>query len=1146
MTKQRQKNSSKSKEIHKINVVARLSLKPAGHRPAEALRALSYPTIIGSTLADMKEKLTMLGDKHKAIANWLVDDWSSDNCRVCVIEGFSGVGKTEVASEFERRVSIDARVDAPESGVLDDLMLDLSEQLAAKGHMELANAINCGKPTMAAFEAILLKPVCIVIDEFQRIVETDKGSPEARVAALIERISKRAAPGRLLLLSHLSLDKTSRWSERIAFKTLDGLSPEEGGQLLGQLLASRERERDIPPERRPEISRWLGGNPRAIRVLVGCLENEALDDLTGVVPEAWEARDQQVSQSLISKLERELLMRALQSLDGPSASTLEKLAVFRKSVNSDGITRMLIDGLTLNRFLTALSARFLLGQQAGWYSLNPIAREISLYRLKENPRATQAAHRTAAGYYTRHFSAKQIVHASRLGGAFVEARYHLVQANDMTELSTIAQRFGDHLRSLYGWTTPEAQNDSQRDELIGVLSAYLQDGGPKAMEYYLARLLHSRSRPGDFQRALDYARRSTGPQSPADAWVLRLRLETKVVGIESMLQAAQLGFASVPASANLFAVYQIAAELLALAGRISDAIDLIEKGISKIAPDKGLYSLYLAEAELLANTGEIDEAIQLLRRGLVTIPPEYSLFAIYVRAAQLLVTNKGHVDEALNLLKDGISRIPPNKSLSLLYHMLADTLADAGQRDDALTVLEEGLQRVPTGHDRNILQSALKRISSAKVAAGSTSAVATVDHDVSDSTPSAQAISVQGTPAVRRVCILAIGTEWESRHGGLSTFNRDLCIELAAAGHRVVCVVPDATVQERSAAENAGVHLISPAAEPGLEGTETLLLDTQLPQDFEPELIIGHDRKTGPHAKVLAQKFGKAKFVLFLHTRPEDIEWHKDKLGPDDAAITAERRKSLLQQLASSAALVVGVGPLLTTSAQTLVYLANPKPIVHRLDPGFRVVTRPSNLPPEIHCLLLGRAEDLKLKGLDIAAKALGEVTRRSKLKMAPRLIIRGAPVGTGQELRKQLIAFGGGKLDAEVRNYSPDVELLQQDILMASLVLMPSRCEGFGLVALEAIAAKTPVLVSDQSGLAKLLNEQLGTDARAMIIETREDLDWSAGEWERAIETVLIDRDAAFVRAQALQERLTNIFDWQDAIRQLEASWAPLLTDSC
>ncbi|KQW27056.1 hypothetical protein ASC85_27055 [Pseudomonas sp. Root401] len=1003
--------------------------------------------------------------------------------------------------------------------------------------MELAKAIDEGLSAETALVSLLLKPVRIVIDEFQRMVDTGAGVPFPRVAAFIERVSKRAAPGRLLLLSHHSLDRTFRWGERVAFKTLEGLSPEEGAHLLGQLLEDSRREGDISPERRPEISRWLGGNPRAIRVLVGCLEQEALDDLTGVVPEAWEARDQDVSQSLISKLERELLVRALENLDGASASALEGLAVYRKSMDLNGISLLLPSELKLAVFLAALSSRFLLQQRGGWYTLNPVVREISLHRLKSNTRATHSAHTAAAGYYTRHFTAKQIQNAGKLGGAFVEARYHLVQANRMEELYEIAQRFGHHLCLLYGWSTPEARDVGRRDEIIAVLSAYLQEGGPKSMEYYLARLLYSRRRPEDLQRALEHARKCTGPQSPAAAWVLRLRLEADVDGIEAMLMAANSAFEAVPADAALSEIYFLTAEQLTLNGRSSEAINLLEEGITKIPPEKGLCDIFLALAELLTDKGEIDNAILLLRNGLVTIPAQNNLFTIYIRIAKLFVT-KGDVITAIELLKDGIDRIPPSKNLHSIFIALADTFADDEQIDEAVKALELGLQKIPTGPNREELRLAHKRLSDA---ASNFNSAVLANQTLESLTIRSEAKPINNTEASRRLCIIAVGTEWESRHGGLSTLNRNLCIELAAVGHRVICMVPEASEQERTEAEQAGVHLLTPDAEPGLSGTDRLLLNMLLPENFVPDLIIGHDRKTGPHAKVLTQKYDRAKFVLFVHTRPESIEWYKDKLGPDDQAYSAEERRVLQTNLASSAAIVVGVGPTLTLAARSLVYLAEPTPLVHQLDPGYRAVTRPSNLPPEIVCLLLGRAEDYTLKGLDIAAKALGEVTRRGKLPMPPKLIVRGAPAGTGQELRNLLVQFGGGKLDVEVRNYSHDTNLLLKDIQMASLVLMPSRSEGFGLVALEAVAAKTPVLVSDRSGFASLLKDKLGQSAQYMIVDTHDDLDESAKEWERSIEYVLLDRKSAFARAETLQTKLTEVLNWTEAVRQLEAAWSPL-----
>ena len=50
----------------------------------------------------------------------------------------------------------------------------------------------------------------------------------------------------------------------------------------------------------------------------------------------------------------------------------------------------------------------------------------------------------------------------------------------------------------------------------------------------------------------------------------------------------------------------------------------------------------------------------------------------------------------------------------------------------------------------------------------------------------------------------------------------------------------------------------------------------------------------------------------------------------------------------------------------------------------------------------------------------------------------------------------------------------LQIDKLRASLILMPSKAEGFGPVGLEAIVAGTPVLLSRESAFGQLLQEVL------------------------------------------------------------------------
>lgn len=88
----------------------------------------------------------------------------------------------------------------------------------------------------------------------------------------------------------------------------------------------------------------------------------------------------------------------------------------------------------------------------------------------------------------------------------------------------------------------------------------------------------------------------------------------------------------------------------------------------------------------------------------------------------------------------------------------------------------------------------------------------------------------------------------------------------------------------------------------------------------------------------------------------------------------------------------------------------------------------------------------------------------------------------------------------------------------------------------------RAKVNISDKSGLAELLREQLGRDADAMVVETDEKLEKAAREWERRIETVLMERAAAFARAAEIRGKLASKLTWQDAVQKLENSWAPVI----
>lgn len=213
------------------------------------------------------------------------------------------------------------------------------------------------------------------------------------------------------------------------------------------------------------------------------------------------------------------------------------------------------------------------------------------------------------------------------------------------------------------------------------------------------------------------------------------------------------------------------------------------------------------------------------------------------------------------------------------------------------------------------------------------------------------------------------------------------------------------------------------------------------------------------------------------------------------------------------------------------------------LTPGFDVadfhsINSPPGAPWKI--LVAGRVEDALIKGIDIAAKAVGLIVRNRSAN-APRmeLVVRGAPPGECEQLREQALVWAEvSSLDVVVRPYSTDQDSMLADLRTSTLVLMPSRQEGFGLIGLEAIAAGVPTLISASSGLGEHLQVVLDPeDSDRMVIPVTGDLGADADYWSRYIHATLYDRSAAFRRAASLREILVGQYTWAKAATELLAS---------
>jgi glycogen(starch) synthase len=91
--------------------------------------------------------------------------------------------------------------------------------------------------------------------------------------------------------------------------------------------------------------------------------------------------------------------------------------------------------------------------------------------------------------------------------------------------------------------------------------------------------------------------------------------------------------------------------------------------------------------------------------------------------------------------------------------------------------------------------------------------------------------------------------------------------------------------------------------------------------------------------------------------------------------------------------------------------------------------------------------------------------------------------------------------------------------LVAADVVVLPSRYEPFGIVALEAAAAGAPLVASTAGGLAELV-----VDGETGLSVTPGDVDGIAS----AVQAVLVDPTSAARRARAARARLATEFSWQ------------------
>lgn len=277
--------------------------------------------------------------------------------------------------------------------------------------------------------------------------------------------------------------------------------------------------------------------------------------------------------------------------------------------------------------------------------------------------------------------------------------------------------------------------------------------------------------------------------------------------------------------------------------------------------------------------------------------------------------------------------------------------------------------------------------------------------------------------------VLAVATEWFSKKGGISTFNRELCIALASIGHKVCCFLPEFTTDEENDARNQKVTLVTPRFIPGVPEEAVSYLAPQLPPNFSPDVILGHDRITGPIAQHQKENwFDGAILVYFVHTTPSEIERFKR----EHSLAEAERREEVQLQLAGACNLVVAVGPLLLAYfSPELAGLQTEPPPIEYINPGVNIRPEVRTRSGQSWILISGRMEDTAIKGLDLAAAAVARFNNTSATSSV--LFVRGCAEEHEKKVR-DLLQSHLSYNSIKIKPYTHLRERLDADMRKAAL----------------------------------------------------------------------------------------------------------------
>ena len=324
--------------------------------------------------------------------------------------------------------------------------------------------------------------------------------------------------------------------------------------------------------------------------------------------------------------------------------------------------------------------------------------------------------------------------------------------------------------------------------------------------------------------------------------------------------------------------------------------------------------------------------------------------------------------------------------------------------------------------------------------------------------------------------------------------------------------LPQCSEEDKKDADSYNVKLIEAVKLSGFEPVDWL---ASVPDGHAIDCVLGHGVALGRLIPLIKKNpnYSHCKWIQVVHTAPEEIGMYK-------SISEGQQMQQTEIELCEMADQVVTIGPKLTDAYENQLGKGKVFNLMPSILTEFSDVQQASN-ERRTFCVLVtesGDSEDFDVKGYDIAVKAIANLKDKSyQLKFASK------QRGKEDELANKLLQCGIGRNQLIICSFDENRETLANLFSAVDIAILPSKTEGFGLSALEAISAGLPVLVSGNSGIAEALRKV--PNGSQCIVDSEDPADWA-----RAIKAVRNKkRSVRLAEAKILHGSYLQKFNWEE-----------------